>query len=70
MALVKTIKNGDKLIFDFKGTDVRVVEIVLLHGVSATFAITANKNIPISHIRVSRVKNEIMPDARAVLDVE
>jgi hypothetical protein len=54
MALVKTIKNGDKLTFDFSGSDIRNVEITLLHGPSATFAITANKLIPIGHIKVER----------------
>lgn len=50
MALVKTIKTGDKITFDFSGTDIKVVDLVLLHGRSATFTITADKKIRFDHI--------------------
>lgn len=53
MSLVKTIKAGDKIVFDFSGTEVKRVEMVLLHGKSATFTLSADKTIRFDHIHLT-----------------
>ena len=54
MALVKTVKTGDKITIDVSGTEIKKVEITLLHGRSATFTISADKKILFDHIQHQR----------------
>lgn len=47
--MIKNIRSGEPITFDFTGTDIKKVTIVLLHGKSATLEVTADKSVRFDH---------------------